>query len=92
MYMEQPDPTIHSNLHLDAELADTDLEAQRLMDLADQEEVAQSYIDWHDAHAKMNKVHNGFWEDPVKAYEADMYWSQDAIPAAPQWDDPGVTE
>jgi hypothetical protein len=91
--MDRPEyPVIHSNLHLDAELAETDDEAKRLMDLADIEETCQSYIDWHDAHKKMNQVHNGFWEDPVKAHGADLYWSEEPIPASPQWEDPGVQE
>lgn len=88
--MERPGLVIKSNLHLDAMLADSEEEARRLMDLAEQEEVCQNYIDWHDAHADMNKARNGFWEDPVKAYEADMYWSGDAIPARLQWEDPGA--
>ena len=83
------DPVIHHGLHLNAMEAEPDLEAKRLMDLAEQEELDQSYTDWHDAHAKMNKTRVGFWEDPVKAYEAQMYWDDESIPAAPQWDDPG---
>jgi hypothetical protein len=87
--MQQDTPVIRSNLHSDALLAESDAEARRLMDLADQEEICQNYIEWHDRHVNMNQVRNGFWEDPVKAYEADMYWNVDAIPASPQWDDLG---
>lgn len=86
--MAFPDPPVGSNLPLDAQLVECEDEARRLMDLADQEETAQSLIAWHDAHANMNKARNGFWEDPVKAHEADLYWSDDAIPASPQWEEP----
>jgi hypothetical protein len=88
--LESPERVIKSNLHLDAEMAESETEARRLMDLADQEETCQNYIDWHNAHVNVNQVHNGFWEDPVKAHEADLYWSGDAIPASFQWDDPGA--
>lgn len=58
---------------------------------AEEEWVAQSQK-WTDAHAKLNLLRNGGWDDPVKDHDGYLQFSEAPPPVELWQEDPGVYE